>query len=131
MRRLAPLVVAVLVVALVSGCRTGSRSDEPPSDVPGIREQADGSVVAVGTLEWVDLEGGFWAVTADSVGDATPPATIAVIANGADFESVLRPLAGETVSVSGRRFEGISIRMAGPEIEMVSVEPLETGGSDR
>jgi len=130
-RRLAPLVVAVLVVALASGCRSVGRLDEPPSDLPGIREQADGSVVAVGTLEWVDLEGGFWAVTADPVGDAASTATIAVIANGADFEPVLRPLAGRTVSVSGRRFGGVSIRMAGPEIEMVSVEPLETGRSDR
>ncbi len=131
MRRFAPLVLAVLTVALASGCRAGGNSDGPPSSVPGIREQADGSVVVVGTLEWVDLEGGFWAVTADPVGDAASPATIAVIANGADFESVLRPLAGRTVSVSGRRFEGVSIRMAGPEIEMVSVERLETGGSDR
>lgn len=88
----------------------------------GLFEMGGGKVKAVGTLTWVDLEGGFWALTDDSA--AGNGSNIAVIANGDELESELDPLEGQKVTVIGERFEGASIRMAGPEIIVESVEKL-------
>ncbi len=94
---------------------------DSPSD-PGLYDLSDGTVQAVGTLEWFAIEGGFWAIVDESPeGDGR---TIAVIANGDEIQDDLAPLRGRTVLVTGEPFEGVSIRMAGPEIIADTVEEL-------
>jgi hypothetical protein len=73
---------------------------------------------------WQDLEGGFWAVSGGTEAEGNVGETVAVIANGAEFEDELKPLEGKQVLVTGTRLEGASIRMAGPEIEMTAVEEM-------
>lgn len=130
-RRLAILALVLSVALVLVAC---AAEEEPPASetpdgaagirlAPGLYDLEDGTVQAIGTLEWIDLEGGFWAVTG-ATGENTEPATLAVIANGSELEDTLEPLEGKQVSVLGRRLDGVSIRMAGPEIEAESVEEL-------
>lgn len=135
-----PLLVLAIVLALtVTACAAeppgtdeGSLPPDegvstPPGDgAAGLRlangwyDQADGTVLALGTLEWVDLEGGFYALTGSPEGEGN----IAVIANGEEFSAELEALVGKTVQVTGTAFDGASIRMAGPEIVITSVEEI-------
>jgi len=101
--------------------------DDPAAGIglaPGIYELEDGIVQAIGTLEWVDLEGGFWALT-DGTAAGDEGGNVAVIANGDELQITLEPLEGRQVSVTGERFEGASIRMAGPEIIAETVEEID------
>lgn len=96
---------------------------------PGLYDQDDGTVMAIGTLEYRDLEGGFWAIVDYTAAAGEAGTVAAVIANGPEFADQLEPLEGAQVTVLGTRLEGASIRMAGPEIEMTSVEEItDTGG---
>ncbi|MDZ4180429.1 MAG: hypothetical protein U1E29_14550 [Coriobacteriia bacterium] len=132
--------VALLLAAVALGaCSTnddsipdGSSADPPAGTpgresrlAPGLYDLEDGTVQAVGTLEWVDLEGGFWAITGGTEAEGNVGTTVAVIANHAELDSTLRPLEGSQVLASGTRFEGASIRMAGPEIEVESIEAFD------
>lgn len=87
----------------------------------GLMEVEGDRVNAVGELEWIDLEGGFWAVTQGQAAQDEAADVIAVIANWQEYEDQLEPLEGQLVIVTGTRLDGASIRMAGPEIEMESV----------
>lgn len=130
-RRLLALALVLSVALILVAC---AAEEEPPADevpdgsaglrlAPGLYDLEDGTVQAIGTLEWVDLEGGFWAVTG-ATGENPEPTTLAVIANGNELADTLEPLAGKQVSVLGRRLDGASIRMAGPEIEADRIEEL-------
>ncbi len=88
---------------------------------PGLYELEDGSAQAVGTLEWRDVEGGFWVITGGTEAEGNVGVTVAVVANGQEFQSQLKPLEGKQVLVTGKTLDGASIRMAGPEIEIESV----------
>ena len=117
-----PLVFLAILLALTLGACAAETpvTDEgaaPPADdstglrlANGLYDQEDGTVLALGTLEWIDLEGGFYAITGSPEGDGN----IAVIANASDFTDELEALLGKTVSVTGTRFDGVSVRMAGP-----------------
>lgn len=115
------LLVGTILLALAA-CTAGgndSPTDGTGSDGStrlafGLHEQEDGTVVALGVLEWVDLEGGFYALTGAPEGGGT----IAVIANPDDFRDELEALVGGAVEVHGTVVEGASIRMAGPEVEI-------------
>lgn len=136
--KLRVLALALMIaLAAVSGCvsdQTDTDVDEPGSEAPsddgasglrlanGLYDLEDGRVQAIGTLEWIDLEGGFYAVTGRPEGEGE--GNIAVIANAAGFEDELERLEGKTVSIIGRRVEGASIRMAGPEIEIETIEEI-------
>jgi len=137
-RRTLAALLAVLLALLLSGCAANepdvSTPEQPvdqPGDAaglrlaPGLYDQQDGTVLATGVLEYRDLEGGFWAVV-DTTDAAGPEgAVVAVIANGADFSEELESLKGKGVDVTGKRLEGASVRMAGPEIEMTSIEAID------
>lgn len=101
----------------------GKNSEARSKLKPGIYDLDDGTVQAIGTLEYVDLEGGFWAVTRAAT-DRKEGRVVAVIANGASLLDVIEPLAGQMVIVTGTRLDGVSIRMAGPEIEAESIMAL-------
>lgn len=92
----------------------------------GLYDLPDGTVQAVGTLRYLNLEGGIWAITANIDSDDA----LAVIANANDLENFLKKLKGKTVMAKGMRFDGASIRMAGPEIEVSDIAEIsDTGGA--
>lgn len=135
------VLVSVLLVSALVGCGveqsaepatpTGP-SSEAPSDpaaggtrlAVGLYDLEDGTVQGVGTLEYVDLEGGFWALIGGTAAEGTEGETVAVIANGGEFEDQLKALSGRLVMISGKRLEGASIRMAGPEVEITDVQEI-------
>jgi len=137
------LVVLTAMFALV-GC--ASDSQEPDSsdvDTPagaddspagglrladGLYDLEDGTAQALGRLEYVDLEGGFWAVVTGGTGEDAE--TVVVIANGDEFAEELEALEGKTVSVVGTRLDGVSVRQAGPEMEMETIEELSDTGAE-
>ncbi|MBS3973564.1 MAG: hypothetical protein KGZ89_01675 [Actinobacteria bacterium] len=122
----------ILVACSAAGTSTPTTPPQPDGGsinagselAPGLFEMEGGTVKAIGTLEWVDLEGGFWALVDNSAAGGESGSTIAVIANGDELDSELSQLEGQRVSVIGKRFEGVSIRMAGPEIVVETVEKL-------
>ena len=116
------MLMAAVVMALAA-CTAGVDSPSGTRVANGLHEMGDGTVVGVGVLERVELEGGYYALTGSPEGGGT----FAVIANPDEFASELEALIGATVQVTGTRFEGVSTRMAGPEILIHSIE--EVSGS--
>ena len=138
MRRSILLVTFLMLVAAAAAglvaCSGGSTSPtpsaSPPSSsggvpigpaagtklAPGLYDREDGSVVAVGTVEHRDLEGGFWAVVGGTQAEGDAGKIVAVIANGDEFAEVFRENEGLSLEVYGMRAGDASIRMAGPEI---------------
>jgi hypothetical protein len=88
---------------------------------PGLVDLDDGTVLAVGTVEYRDLEGGFWAVIGGTEAEGDVGKVVAIVANGDEFAQQFRELEGLSAIVSGTRLEGASTRMAGPEITATSV----------
>lgn len=91
---------------------------------PGLYDQQDGTVLAIGTLEHRDLEGGFYAIVDSTGATAEAGGVVAVVNNPDAFSGKLQSLLGKGVTVTGTRFEGASIRMAGPEIVVTSIEEI-------
>ncbi|MBN2247996.1 MAG: hypothetical protein JW733_04790 [Coriobacteriia bacterium] len=114
------------------GDDTGDAAGPVGSDVPsdtrpanGLYDQGDGTVIALGTLEWIDLEGGFYALT----GAPGVEGNIAVIQNADEFADELEALKGSDVIVTGALFDGASIRMAGPEVVITSIDGIGAQGA--
>lgn len=130
------LVVVAMVAVLLSGCaasQSNPRQQPLPAAgtriAPGLYDMPDGTVQAVGTLEHSDLEGGFWKIIGGTASEGNAGVTVVVIANGDDLASELRSLEGKTVMAVGKRQQGASIRMAGPEMVAEKIEELpDTGG---
>lgn len=131
-----PLLLLALALAVTAcAAETPSADDgSTPStgDAAGLRlanglyDQEDGTIIALGTLEWVDIEGGFYVLTGSPEGDGS----IAVIANGDAYADELKALLGKMVQVTGDRSDGPTIRMSGPEIIIDSVvEISDTPGA--
>ena len=76
---------------------------------------------AIGTAEYRDLEGGFWAIIGGTEAEGDVGKVVAVIANGEDYAQQLKGLEGLSVIVTGTRLDGPSTRMAGPEIRATTV----------
>jgi hypothetical protein len=139
---------ALIVLALagsVAACAsrgTGPAAENPPAStvparppagalfVPGLYDLPDGSVQALGTLEYRDIEGGTWVIVggANPTGDAGK--TIAVIANAADLGPKLAALKGAQVVAGGTRLDGASIRMAGPEITVTAIDGATSSSNE-
>ncbi len=103
----------------------------PPTDgaagtrlAPGLYELADGSAQALGTLEYRDLEGGVWVIVGGTEATGDVGKTVAVIANAGELAAQLDELKGTTVIATGKKLEGASVRMAGPEIAVTSIEKV-------
>jgi len=132
--RTACALLALTLTLALTACAAEPAPDSgstPPAEepaglrlAPGLYDLEDGTVQALGTLEYVELEGGFWAITGGTDAEGTAGETIAVIANGDEFAAQLASLTGKTVLVTGTRFEGVSIRMAGPEIVIATIEEI-------
>lgn len=139
MKRTLPIMLAVataLTVAAVAGCTAappvsvapGGTTGNPAAGggpgatriAPGLYDMPDGTVQAVGTLAWRDLEGGFWAVVGGAGGSSDT--VLAVLTGAGKDDPAYSALAGQPVMVVGTRVEGASVRMAGPEIQVKSIE---------
>ena len=139
MKRTLPIALAVaaaLTAVAIAGCTTppstvapGGSTGNPaagggPSGAtriaPGLYDMPDGTVQAVGTLAWRDLEGGFWAVVGGAGGSSDT--VLAVLAGSGKDDPAYTALAGQPVLVVGTRVEGVSVRMAGPEIKVTSIK---------
>ena len=83
-------------------------------------------MVAVGAVEYRDLEGGFWAVVEGTERGAGE--IVAVLTNGEEFAGQFRAGDGLSFEVRGERAGDVSIRMAGPEITATSVALVADGG---
>ena len=138
--RIASLLVLGVVIAALSAALTGcgeGATDEPSAPsasstpgsapaggtkmAPGLYDLEDGTAQAVGTVEYRDLEGGFWAVIGGTEAEGDVGKVVAVIVNGDDYAAQFKELEGLSVIVTGTRLEGASTRMAGPEITATSV----------
>jgi hypothetical protein len=135
------VVVGAIIVALsaaLTGCGTGTTAEplSPASSAsgtpsagpaggmkiaPGLYDLEDGTVQAVGTVEYRDLEGGFWAVIGGTEAEGDVGKVVAVIANGGEYAQQLKGLEGLSVIVYGARLDGASTRMAGPEIRATKI----------
>ena len=129
------VVIATLPVA-VTGCGADG-ADEPPAPsasstpdgalvggtkmAPGLYDLEDGTILAVGTVEYRDLEGGFWAVIGGTESEGDVGKVVAVVANGDEFAQQFKELDGLSAIVKGTRLDGASTRMAGPEITATTV----------
>jgi hypothetical protein len=92
---------------------------------PGLYEQPDGTVQALGVLTYRDLEGGFWAVVDTTLPEEADSAPIvAVIGPSADMQDSIDSYRGEFVSVIGTE-KDVSAYQAGPFIEATSIEVVE------
>jgi len=138
--RIASLLVLGVVIAALSAALTGCGADAtdetpaPPASsgpggapaggtkmAPGLYDLEDGTAQAVGTVEYRDLEGGFWAVIGGTEAEGDVGKVVAVIVNGDDYAAQFKELEGLSVIVTGTRLEGASTRMAGPEITATRV----------
>lgn len=135
-RRRALVLAAIALAALaLVGCTSDGGNSSGNSDgasdgggadtgrAPGLWDKGDGTSEAIGMLQWIDLEGGFWAIvdnTAD--GDGT---VVVVIQNADEFTDTIASLKGRMVIATGTIHEGPSIRMAGPEMIADSIEAFD------
>lgn len=125
--------VLVLAVTLVACGRDAGVKPEPvveepigtdggPSSTmlagPGIYETDEG-VQVLGTLKYVDLEGGYWVLV-----DNTPSGgggNVAVLVGAEDLGVDLKAIEGRYCGADGSRLEGASIRNAGPEVQVTKI----------
>ena len=125
------VVVAASLLVLV-GCSDATSSPLPSASsspdpatssklAPGLYDLEDGTVQAVGKVEFRDLEGGFWAAIGGSEAEGDVGKVVAVVANGAEYAQRFKELQRLSVVITGTRLDGASTRMAGPEIEATSV----------
>lgn len=139
----APAVALAAALLVLAGCGAplagrggGTPPATPPAQppasdpagsraAPGLYELSDGSWRAIGTLEYRDLEGGTWVVVGGTEAGGDLGTVVAVIANPADLGSRLEALKGAVVAATGARLEGASIRMAGPEIKVATIEAID------
>ncbi len=138
----AVLTAALATAVLLAGCggadddSSATPSASPPATspaggtrpAPGLYELADGTVAAVGAVEYRDLEGGFWVVVAATGAPGDAAETVAVLANGEEFAAQFRAYPEGLFEVRGERAGDVSVRMAGPEITASSVTLLPEGG---
>lgn len=143
MRQIATAAVIALLALTLGACAGGNGDDTGGTDgngstdgagssrlAAGLYDMEDGTVQAVGTLAYQDLEGGFWAIVGGTGADANTDTIIAVINNSDEFLDQIESLEGKTVLAVGTRFDGATIRMAGPEIVITSIEEIsDTGGA--
>ena len=146
---LTAVVVAVTAVALAlaacggsteagdaaSPAATASGAQQPAGGAaggtklaPGLYDLEDGTVQAVGTVEYRDLEGGFWAVVGGTQAEGDEGAVVAVLVNGDEFADEFRANEGMSFMIEGERAGEASTRMAGPEITATSVTLASEGG---
>jgi hypothetical protein len=141
---IAALSVAAAMALTLAGCSAARTEVDkgtvapPASDAAGgpagmrlasgYYQQEDGTVLALGTLEWRDIEGGFWCIVGGTEATGDLGKTLAVIPDVAKADAAYAALAGKTVQVTAKPIEGASIRNAGPEIAVIKIEEVTDAG---
>lgn len=119
----ATLLVAFALL-LVSGC--AQQPAGPPLPEPGLTGNEDGRATAVGVLNYVDLEGGFWRIAqTESPAQAADAPSVVVIINPGEMEEGLDSFEGRYVRAIGSLYDGASVRMAGQEMIVETIEALD------
>lgn len=136
--------LAVLGVVGAGACGTAVSSSPAPSSrgtlagspsptggmpvKPHLQTLPGGRALASGWLRHIDLEGGFWALTADAPGvKADAPHVVAVLLPHRIGEAAIASRDGSYLVVRGRLSTGVSIRASGPEILVDGIKPLGMG----
>jgi len=138
-------VMCLLCAVTISIALTGCASSPTPIDEPtltqdegtalpegsfdvGIAELSDGRSRAVGVLGYSELEGGFWALYDTDPGEVPEDApVVAVVANMGELDVSACSMEGKLVAADGMMSDGVSIRMAGPEIIADDVYEVPAG----
>jgi hypothetical protein len=109
-------------------------SETPSSPVAGMpiqphfEEQANGRALASGWLRHIDLEGGYWALTAQPPYAMSSAQTIiAVLLPGAVGEADIAKHTDAYLIAEGALSADVSIRNSGPEIRVDSIRLLGMG----
>ncbi len=101
--------------------------EQPGSETPkpGLYEQKDGTVQAVGVLTYRDLEGGFWAVVETSdAAKAEDADIIAVLGPSDQIPGPIGSYENKYVSVIGMP-QSASVYQAGQFVELQSIKTLD------
>jgi len=125
------ITLMMLLVLTLFGCSGPKATSGTPdgaqagADEPGIHSVRGGRSRVVGTLMTSDLEGGFVGVRLRRPEDSQNATTV-VITNSGALPDVKRALdEGWTyVVVTGTMMDGVSVRMAGPEIVADTIEKM-------
>jgi hypothetical protein len=110
------------------GSTDGSSPETP--DEPGLYEQADGTVLALGILIMREEEGGYWAVV-----DTTDPAkaadadVLAVLGSSEEIAAPINSYKGKFVSVTGIPREN-DVYQAGQFVELQSIKVVAGTGQE-
>lgn len=136
--RLAKIGIAVALSLVIAGCsglpgeRPGGSEGGSPAGSPagsrvaaGLYSVGNGRVQAVGTLIWIDADGGYWTVSGTSGADGEPSNGIAEIVDATPFQERLEAANGKTVSVVGLELEKPSKRVEGPKLQIQSVDVVD------
>ena len=136
------ILVMLTIAAVTVACSRPAGTQTGPADVdsqdaspqggatskvlapPGLYDQADGTVQALGILTFRDSEGGFWAVVNTAIAEEADTATvIAVIKPDNDIAGSMESNRGSFVSIIGTRDDDRTYQ-AGPLIEGRSIEKI-------
>lgn len=130
----AGVILAALLAACAAPPAAPPSAPTPPAPAPrpggtvirpGLYDLGNGRKRAVGYLVHRTIEGGFWAVTQTAPGQAATSTTNVAVLVGAEGLGVdLKALDGRYVAAEGTALNGVSTRMAGPEIGVRSIAPL-------
>ncbi len=121
---------ALLTVGMLAAAACSVRTSPPDGngdirDKPSLQERSDGTAMASGWVTRVDLEGEFWALTAESPRAAeSSSAVVAVLLPGKVTEACIASQQEAYVTVEGRLQRGLSTRMAGPEIVVDTISAV-------
>lgn len=139
-KRATTFVVTAVVLAASLLWATGCSADAQPdpqdsgsggSSAPGVYELQDGSSRIVGVVVFRDLEGGFWAIADTGTatqGEAAANLAILIPPNGGTVTDVqFAEAEGHLVAAEGTLSDGPSIYMAGPMLEVDTLEILGAG----
>ena len=124
------LILTALLVVILVGCGSSDSTRLPSSTTlrdpgaslgmlapPGLYDLEGGRTQALGVLVYRDIEGGFWAVVDALPDQSTDDAMTLAVLTGADGLGVdLQGLQGSLVTAEGTLRDGVSTRMAGPEL---------------
>lgn len=134
---LARICLVAALALVLAGCEnlpgvgSGSSESGSPAVSPagsriaaGLYRVGGGRAQAVGTLVWIDAEGGFWAVTGGPGTEGDSASAFAEIVDAEPFQDRLEAAKGQTVSVVGFELEKPSKRVEGPKLQIQSVDVI-------
>lgn len=136
-RRLVTACVTVALAFMVAACSTPAPSVRPgatgpatttvpgrtTAPAPGLQRPASGPAVAYGWVMRQEIEGGFWALIDRPPASSDPgqPKVVVVLLPGVVPEADIARLEGSYARATGTVSDGVSVRMAGPEMKVDAI----------